>query len=196
MILGTKNQINSIDFNTLPQIKIGNEIIPYVRSAKNLGVLLDDTLSWSLHVSQLVKRVWYTLRQIRHGRASLSCLSLSELSTELRKQLFLSLIVLIFYYCCLLFTNLTMADEKKLQIALNSCIRYIFGLRHDVSISLYYSWLGWLRLPARIKYFLCCLTYKLLNGKGPSYLVCLLRERMWLADLYVVATASWSSQCV
>ena len=177
IILGTRNQLNSIDYSTLPQIKIGDTTIPYVRSATNLGVLMDETLSWSSHVSQTVRRVWFTLRQIRHSK--------SILSVDLRRQLVLSLIVPIFDYCCLLLTNLTMSDEKKLQTAFNSCVRFIFGLRRGTSVSPYFTRLGWLRIVARRRYFLCCLTYKLLSNKSPSYLANHFIERSEIVQRFV-----------
>ena len=51
MINGNRYQLSNLDYASLLQIKI-----PYVRSATNLGVVIDKNLSWSLHVSQIIKK--------------------------------------------------------------------------------------------------------------------------------------------
>ena len=89
MILETRNQLDNVDYLSLPQIQIGKNVISYVKSAMNLDVVIDDTLTCSFHVLQIVKRIWFTLRQIRHSKVILSM--------ELRRLLIIAVFCLLIY---------------------------------------------------------------------------------------------------
>ena len=162
VILGSPYKINLVMRHPLTQIRIVAVDIDIVDNAKNLGVIIDSTLSWDKQVSLISKRVYHVLRQLRHSR--------SMLSMGLRKQLVMSLFIPIFDYCCLVMTNLTQTEENRLRVALNTCIRFIFNLRRSVRINPYYKRLGWLEVPVRRKYFLGSLTYKIISERTPSYL--------------------------
>ena len=141
---------------------ISNVPIPYVKSAVSLGVLIDGTLFWTPYISNTLKKMRYTLNQIKQSK--------TMWSKDLRKQLVQYLIVPIFDYCCLLLTNLTLTKEKRLQTAFNTFVRLVLGLRRDASVTPYFIRLKWLKIALRRKYFTCCLVYKLLCNGSPSYL--------------------------
>lgn len=68
----------------------------------------------------------------------------------------------------------TIDDEKRLQLAQNSCIRYIFNLPRFEHISPFIRELGLLNLYNRRIFLIACFIHKYLYGGTPSYLNSLL----------------------
>ena len=58
---------------TCPQIYINGQHIEYVTSAKNLGLWIDNTLSWEIHVSKTVSNnsilnsILFSLKMNKHA---------------------------------------------------------------------------------------------------------------------------------
>ena len=59
-ILGTKAQADSL-YNIDLQIKVTDLNTSLVKSSKNLGIILDHTLSWTEHLNEMVKTINYRL---------------------------------------------------------------------------------------------------------------------------------------
>lgn len=76
MIIGTRAHISRIDLKTCPQIVACDA---HVESARNLGVWLDNTLSWKTHVGKTIGRIYGALWSLKVHRHSLT--------QELRKNL-------------------------------------------------------------------------------------------------------------
>ena len=88
----------------------------------------------------------------------------------LRKQLVEALIIPHFTNCSLVYLDLTSELKIHLQRLSNACIRYIYGLRKGVRITLYRNDLGWMRTETRRTYFMAPIMYKVMQLKEPSYL--------------------------
>jgi len=58
----------------------------------------------------------------------------------------------------------------RLQSVLNAAARLIFSARKREQITPLLHELHWLRVPERIKFWLCVLAYRCLHGTAPSYL--------------------------
>ena len=76
--------------HSIPPIIINNHIIEYSNQAKNLGLTLDQKLSYLPHITNISKSINYTLHTIRLIRPSIT--------TELAKLLVTSLILLLLYF--------------------------------------------------------------------------------------------------
>ena len=76
---------------SIPLIIINNHIIEYSNQAKNLGLTLDQKLSYLPHITNISKSINYTLHTIRLIRPSIT--------TELAKLLDTSLILPRLDYC-------------------------------------------------------------------------------------------------
>lgn len=64
-----------------------------------------------------------------------------------------------------------MAEHNlRLYRAINSCIRFIYNVKADEHITLYYEKLKWFKIDSRRAYFVGCLLYKILQTKQPSLL--------------------------
>ena len=81
-----------------------------------------------------------------------------------------SLIFPILDYCCLVYNDLSVELNTKLQQLINCHIRFIFDLRQDVQISPYRRSLGWLTVRSRRIYFLDIATFNILQGSSPPHL--------------------------
>lgn len=152
----------SIDLKSIQCVRVGDTDLEYSSSVKNLGVWLESDLSWVKHTNILAGRVYATLRQLR---AAGSCLPLN-----LRIDLIRSLIFPHLDYCSLLLLGCPSYIDTRLRRLINLCIRFIFNLRGEVSISPLYIRLNWLLPVNRRLFFLGKLIYNLLQRKSPRYL--------------------------
>ena len=73
-------------------------------------------------------------------------------------------------YCFLALCNISADQDKRLQVVLNTGIRYIFGARRDEHIAFYRRELSWITNVDRRLYFAATLFYKLKQSGQPDYL--------------------------
>ena len=162
IIFGTGKMLKTINFQTLHQINIDNVPIPFVPSARNLGVFFSADLNWLEQVKGISKTIFISLRRFKSsGRA---------LSFEVRLQLITAIVQPYIDYCCLLLLDNSDHCDSFLLRALNASIRFIFRLRKNAHISMFYNILGWLSIRKRRLYFLGIMIYNILQSKTPSYL--------------------------
>ena len=145
-IYGSRAFVSRIDLSVLPRISTGGIALPFVREARNLGVVMSSNLSWRSHVLSISRKVDFSLHRLKYHK--------NILSRELRTTLVISLIFPILDYCCLVCNDLTEELNTKLQQLINCGIRFIFDLRRDVHISPFRRSLGWLTVRSRRLYFL------------------------------------------
>lgn len=162
IIFGSPGLVRSLDRDILPRVQVGDVELTYSLSVKNLGVWMEHDLSWNKQIASIAGRIHGTLRQLR---ASRSCLP-----HHLRIGLIRALIFPHIDYCSLLLLGCPLHIDVRLKRLLNLCIRFIFGLRGNVSITPRYADLRWLLPNYRRSYFLGKLTYSLLCNKSPHYL--------------------------
>ena len=60
--------------------------------------------------------------------------------------------------------------SHRLQSVLNAAARLVFSVRKSEHITPLLRQLHWLRVPERIQFRLCALTYRCLTGTAPQYL--------------------------
>lgn len=56
---------------TKPGILINNKVIPYVDKINNLGLIMNNSLSWDNHISFITSRVYFALRSLKSVNAYL-----------------------------------------------------------------------------------------------------------------------------
>lgn len=161
-IFGSAAYLRSIEYSILPPIVVNGISLPYVKDAKNLGVLISNNLSWQMHVSEISRKVWCTLHKLKYHK--------NALSFQLKVKLISTLVFPYLDYCCLVYHDLTGELNTKLQRLINSCIRFIFNLRRSEHITPYRHRLNWLSVSNRRLYFLGIQTYRILNIFSPSYI--------------------------
>ena len=142
--------------HSIPPIIINNHIIEYSNQAKNLGLTLDQKLSYLPYITNISKSINYTLHTIRLIRPSIT--------TELAKLLVTSLILPRLDYC-----------ESTLN-SLPRAIRTIFRIKKysRQHITRYMKSIHWLPIHYSIHNKLLLLTHHATHNNKPDYLTELL----------------------
>lgn len=162
IIIGSNKFIASICLQTSPKVIVNNQTVDYVTSVKNLGMMIDNTLSWKEQVYSTVKKVFASLAQIRRN--------IDVMPENIREKIVQSLILPILEYGLCVMTDISKENMSLLQKAQNSAVRFIFKARRDLHITPYYIKLGWLKMADRQTLFIANLTWKVIKFKNPSYL--------------------------
>src|SRR6218665_944872 len=153
---GTPQQLSKLDLPLL------------IERFRNLGVVLDSTITFSEHVANLTRSSYFHLRRLRTIRRSVS----SHVFTSIVHDFVCSRI----YYCNSLLVGLPKVRLSPTQSVLKAAAR-LFGRLHRTShISAFmYDHLHWLPPIARIQLKVLTLIYRSHIGQAPRYLRDLIR---------------------
>lgn len=143
-------------------IPIGRYTIKPSLAFRYLGVLIDETLSFSSHVSKIISSSFGTLRQIRSIRRSVSQKHAAFLVS--------SLVFPILDFCAAAFVGLTKEQLHRLQSVINASARVVGTLPRFAHVSDLIHQLNWPSANGRINQRLAILTYKCLHDIAPWYL--------------------------
>ena len=140
---------------------IDGECIRFVDKAKNLGVILDSELSFSLQINKVVSSCLQTIRNISRIR--------KFLNEQQLKTLVSTLVFSKLDYCNSLYFGLNAQSINKLQVVQNSALRVIYGInRYDrISVTPLFTRLHWLKIRERIIFKLLLIIYKCLMVQEP-----------------------------
>ena len=159
IILGPKNlrdalsaQIVSLD---------GISIAPN-STVRNLGVLLDQDLSFKAHISQACRTAFFHLRNIAKIR--------NILSKSDAEKLIHAFVTSRLDYCNSLLAACPKSSLRSLQLVQNAAARLLAGTSRRDHITPVLVSLHWLPVDSRIKFKILLLTYKALHGMAPSYI--------------------------
>src|SRR6218665_882968 len=154
--------VNAIDSGQLALL--GDTEVRPADTIRNLGVQFDSCMTMTAHVSQLVRGCFYHLRRIKTIR--------KFILTSAAIVLVNSFIVSRVDYCNGLLAGLPTCQLDQIQSVLNSAAHLICGhTPSDHITDLLRDNLHWLRVPQRIVYKLCLVTYKALNDhRMPDYI--------------------------
>lgn len=147
---------------TLPSLTVGEKIIRPTNKARNLGVLFDETMSFSPHVNAVVKGAFYHIRNIAKIRKYID-----KKTTEVLIHSFVSSKL---DFCNSLLHGAQGRDIAKLQSAQNAAARVVTCLRKNDHITETLKELHWLPIEYRIIFKINLITFKSLNSLGPRYL--------------------------
>ncbi|KAK3546125.1 hypothetical protein QTP70_023533, partial [Hemibagrus guttatus] len=149
-------------------ISLSNSMISPTASARNLGVTMDNQLSFSSHVTNVTRSCRFLLYNIRRIRPFLS--------TQATQVLVQSLVISRLDYCNSLLAGLPLNAIRPLQIQ-NAAARLVFNLPKFSHTTPLLRSLHWLPVAARIRFKTLMLAYKAKNGPAPSYLKALVTSR-------------------
>ncbi|XP_074521141.1 uncharacterized protein LOC141786455 [Halichoeres trimaculatus] len=131
-------------------------------TVRNLGVLLDQDLSFNSHIQQVSRTAFFHLRNIKRIRHILS-----RSNAEKLVHAFVSSRL---DYCNSLLSGCPNKSIRTLQLVQNAAARVLTWTGRREHISPVLASLHWLSIKSRIEFKILLLTYKALNGIGPSYL--------------------------
>ena len=143
-------------------ITIDNTVVSPSQSARNLGVILDDQLSFSANIAAITRSCRFLLYNIRRIRPFL---------TEKTAQILIqALVISCLDYCNSLLAGAPASAIRPLQLIQNAAARLVFNRpKFSHTTSLLRS-LHWLPVAARIQFKTLVLAYRAVKGSAPSYL--------------------------
>ena len=144
-------------------ITFGGTLISPTDSARNLGVIFDNNLSFNKQISSVCKNSFYHIRQLKQVRSSLDHKSTIILAN--------SLVSSKLDYCNSLYYGLPSSSLSRLQSVQNSLARLVVpSVRRTDHITPILKRLHWLPIEQRIKFKIAVLTFNTLSHKQPTYL--------------------------
>ncbi|KAK3554541.1 hypothetical protein QTP70_025392 [Hemibagrus guttatus] len=141
-------------------ISLSNSMISPTASARNLGVTMDNQLSFSSPVTNVTRSCRFLLYNIRRIRPFLS--------TQATQVLVQSLVISRLDYCNSLLAGLPLNAIRPLQKIQNAAAPLVFNLPKFSHTTPLLRSLHWLPVAARIRFKTLMLAYKAKNGPAPS----------------------------
>ncbi|KAK3514260.1 hypothetical protein QTP70_012098 [Hemibagrus guttatus] len=169
---------------TAHQLKLNpskTELLVIPATACNLGVIVDNQLSFSSHVTNVTRSCRFLLYNIRRIRPFLS--------TQATQVLVQSLVISRLDYCNSLLAGLPLNAIRPLQMIQNAAARLVFNLPKFSHTTPLLRSLHWLPVAARIRFKTLMLAYKAKNGPAPSYLKALVTPHTAPRSLRSTSTA-------
>ncbi len=143
-------------------IQLGSSTITPSRTARNLGVVIDDQLSFTDHIATTARSCRFALYNIRKIRPFLS-----EQAAQVLVQ---ALVLSRLDYCNALLAGLPACTIKPLQLIQNAAARAVFNEPKKAHVTPLFIRLHWLPIAARIKFKVLMFAYKTTTGTAPIYL--------------------------
>ena len=159
LIISSKSNASKIDINCL---ELSDETVPVSSSARNLGVVIDSSLTLEDHVAQIRKSCFYYLNWIRKVR--------KFLTHDAAKSLVQSLVISKVDYCNSLLINAPAKLVNKLQSVLHAAARIIAQVPRYEHITPTLIDLHWLPVQQRIQFKVLLVTFKALHDEAPQYI--------------------------
>ena len=160
LVIGVPQLTRSLP--SIPPLKLlGKEIKP-VTVAKDLGVIIDSSLSFNEHVTKTVSDYLHRLiriNRIKHlpdGKTLLSLINAFVFSK--------------LFYCSSVWSNTSKTNVKRLQLVQNFAGRIVLGLRKYDRISEGLKSLQWLSIADKLFKNDSVMVHKCLIGRAPDYL--------------------------
>ena len=139
-----------------------NTTITPVTSARSLGILFDNHLSFDNQITALSKACFYHIRDLRRIRDTLDFSTSCTIAT--------SLVHSKLDYCNSLYYNLPAYQIDRIQSIQNCLARTVCRTSKFSHITPTLKSLHWLKVRERIEYKILSLTYNSLQIHQPSYL--------------------------
>ena len=159
LIIGSDKNRSAVEEN---HKQVGKEQVFAVASATNLGVTIDQAMSFKLQIANVVKSCRFYIHKIWKIR--------KFPSSDTAKSIVHATIVSRLDYCNALYINLPESHIEPLEKGLREAARLVTLTPRRERITPVMYALHWLPVKFRIKYKVLLLVYKTLNGLAPSYM--------------------------
>jgi hypothetical protein len=156
MLIGSCQRIST--FNSCPSLTINDIPIKQVSHR----VLLDENLTWNVHIEKLCKKVASGIGALKHMRPFV------PLSTM--QLIYNCLVQPYFDYCCVVWDSCGSSLPDKLQKLQNGAARVLTSSNYDTNTEFPIEKLSWKNLESKGKIAKAIMLYKSLNGLVPDYL--------------------------
>lgn len=162
ILIGHPRLLNCIEVNNIPPVLVNDMVIQYKTKVKNLGMVVDSTMSWTDHINLAINKAVSVLQQLRRN--------ISYMPRNIRKLLVQSLVIPVLEYGSIVYNDLAEILNIKIQRIQNACVRFILDVRREEHITPYFIQLQWLKLKDRRTIAIATLTLNILRNKTPAYL--------------------------
>ena len=146
--------------NLPTSITIGNALVPFKQSVKNLGFTLDCHLTMNAHVTNIAQTCYFELRHL----ASICRFLTSAATATLASAFVLSKID----YCSTLLFRSNHDVTSHLHQIQSYAARVILCLPKSSSVTTHLKSLHWLPIKVRSTYKIVCLCYHCHSSTAPS----------------------------
>jgi hypothetical protein len=144
------------------ELPLLDKILKPAGHVKDLGITLDQSLSYSSHINETVSSCHFKLPQIRRVKHLLD-----KATLELVIQ---SLVLSKLLYCSTVWSSTSRQNIQKLQHIQNFAARIITGESKFCHITPILHNLSWIPIPEIIYLREAVMTYKCINNLVPEYL--------------------------
>lgn len=158
LLIHRKSINRTFDIN----IMLNSDKIGLVSSARNLGIIFNDTLTWTNHVNHIVGNTYNKLRTL--------WTTFSFTPLHIRLLLAKTYLMPSLLYGCEIFSNCDSGSKQKLNIVFNNICRYVYGIPKYNHISEYAVQLYGISLDNMFKVKILVLLHKIIYLKLPPYL--------------------------
>ncbi|XP_053539820.1 uncharacterized protein LOC128634038 isoform X1 [Ictalurus punctatus] len=148
-------------------VQLGSLTLMPTSTARNLGVILDDCLTFTDHISATARSCRFILYNIKKIRPYIT-----KQATQILVQ---ALVISKLDYCNSLLSGLPASSIKPLEMIQKAAARLVFNQSKRTHVTPLFISLHWFPVAARIKFKALMLTYKTFSGTAPSYLNSLLK---------------------
>lgn len=165
IIFGTKNDMKRLSEWT---VSVGEDNVLPSEWVKDIGVMLDPTLSMNTQINSIVKSCYFQMRNLSKIR--------KYLSEDAAKALTHAFVSSRLDNMNSLLANIPDYQIHKLQLIQNHAARIIKKQKKSCHITPILIDLHWLPIQYRIQYKILLLVYKCIHGESPVYLSSLVQE--------------------
>ena len=164
IVCGDRRQLKNIDQPQL--LSFMDEKIQSSEKVRNLGVFMDQTLSWDHHIKTITNRCFGILIALGHVK--------HVLPTDVLPQIVDCMVLSHVRYCIQVYGSASATSLKNIQKILNFAARIISGCRKYDHISPVLNRLGWLNARERVQYSDLHILDKIIAIETPSSLAMLI----------------------
>src|SRR4029434_1674481 len=140
------------------------------KTARNLGVIIDDQLTFTAHIASVSRSCCFALYNVRKIRPYLT-----QYATQ---RLVQTLVNSRLDYCNALLTGLPACMMKPLQMIQNAAARLVVNQTKRGHVTPLLIALHWVPVAACIKFKSLMLAYRVIAGSAPTYLNALVRANV------------------
>ena len=159
LVCGSKQMAAKID--NIQLSLLGKQLTP-VKAARDLGVILDTSLTFNDHVRIIVASCMSRLGQINRVK---HCFNKRTLILIISALVFTKL-----YYCSLVWSSASQSNIVKLQAVQNFACRIVSGAQKYDHVTPILRQLNWLPVKQHIYYRDSIMAFKCMNCLVPEYL--------------------------
>ena len=158
LIVGRPSEVRRMN---IKKMSINGVEVDVKDEVKNLGVMMDSSLSFKKHISLTVKTAGYHLKNIAYVRR--------YLDLETTKKLVHNYVISKLDYCNIIYYGLPKYLLRKLQLVMNRAARLVTGTSPRERITPVLIKLHWLPIKARIAFKILTTVYLALKFERPLY---------------------------